>query len=274
MTFSHSLLALLLLAVPLAAELRTDIVFSSPGGTPLTLDAFVPDGKGPFPAVVIVHGGGWVRGTKTTYVPPLFDPLSKAGFAWFTINYRLAPDHRFPAPAEDVDAAVRWVRAHAKEYKVDTKKLVLMGESAGGHLVSYAGARGKGDTRVAAVVSFYGVHDLLARARATGGPGENVEKLLGISGMGPAQEEKMRAASGVTYVHKGMPPYLLIHGTADKQVPYDQSPLMCAKMKEAGVGCEVFTVEGAPHGIGAWEKEPAFQKYKEKMVEWLRQTLK
>ncbi|HEU0120006.1 MAG TPA: alpha/beta hydrolase [Bryobacteraceae bacterium] len=274
MTFHKSVYSLLLLAAPLAAELRTDIEFSRPGGTALTLDAYVPEGKGPFPGVIIVHGGGWVRGTKTTYVPPLFDPLSKAGFAWFSINYRLAPDHRFPAPADDVDAAVRWVRVHAKEYKVDTKRLVLMGESAGGHLVSYAGARGRGDTKVAAVVSFYGVHDLGARAKATGGPGENVEKLLGISGMGAAQEEKMRAASPVTYVHKGMPPYLLIHGTADKQVPYDQSPLMCAKMKEAGVSCEVFTVEGAPHGIGAWEKEPAFQKYKEKMVEWLRQTLK
>ena len=84
----------------------------------------------------------------------------------------------------------------------------------------------------------------------------------------------MRLASPITFVHKGMPPFLMIHGTADKAVPYEQSPQMCAKMKEAGVRCEVFTVEGAPHGIGPWEKNPAFQKYKEKMVEWLRQTLK
>ncbi len=70
-----------------------------------------------------------------------------------------------------------------------------------------------------------------------------------------------------------MPPFLLIHGTADAQVPFEQSPMMCAKMKEAGARCELFTVEGAPHGIGGWEKVPAHQTYKEKMVEWLQQTL-
>jgi alpha-L-fucosidase 2 len=98
--------------------------------------------------------------------------------------------------------------------------------------------------------------------------------LLDLKGPGPEAEEKMRLASPITFVHKGMPPFLMIHGTADKAVPYEQSPQMCAKMKEAGVRCEVFTVEGAPHGIGSWEKNPAYQKYKEKMVEWLRQTLK
>lgn len=269
------LLGLLIISVlPLAAELRTDIEFAKPGGVSLTLDAYVPEGKGPFPAVIIVHGGGWHNGTKTTYVPPLFEPLSKGGFAWFTINYRLAPAHRFPAQADDVFEAIRWVKKHAAEYKVDVKRIALIGESAGGHMVSYVGARGKGETAVAAVIPFYGPHDLAARARKLGAIGENVERLLDMNAPGPEAEEKMRAASPITYVHKGMPPYLMIHGTEDKAVPYDQSPLMCAKMKEAGARCEVFTVEGAPHGIGGWEKNPAFQKYKEKMVEWLRQTLK
>lgn len=266
--------ALFVSTLPLVAELRKDIEFSSPGGVSLTLDAFVPDGKGPFPAVIIVHGGGWEAGSKTTYVPPLFEPLSRGGFAWFSINYRLAPAHRFEAMAEDVDAAIRWVKKNAKAFKVDPKRIALMGESAGGHLVSYAGARGRGETKVAAVVSFYGVHDINARSRKMGAIGRNIEQLLVISTPNAEAEEKQRLASPVTYVHKQMPPYLMIHGTEDKAVPYDQSPLMCAKMKEAGVRCEVFTVEGAPHGIGAWEKKPAFQEYKEKMVEWLRQTLK
>ena len=265
---------LLGVALPLAAELKTDIEFARPGGVPLTLDAFVPEGKGPFAAVIIVHGGGWEAGTKTTYVPPLFDPLSKGGFAWFSINYRLAPSYRFGAMAEDVAAAIRWVKKNAKTYKVNPKRIALMGESAGGHLVSYAGAKGNGDTRVAAVVSFYGVHDLNARTKTMGAIGKNVQQLLDISGPSPEADGKMRAASPINHVHKGMPPFLMIHGTEDKAVPYDQSPLMCAKMKEKGVRCEVFTVEGAPHGIGPWEKNPAFQKYKEKMVEWLRQTLK
>lgn len=267
-------IVLLGMALPLAAELRTDIVFSTPDGTPLTLDAYVPEGRGPFPAVIIVHGGGWEAGSKTTFVPPLFEPLTKGGFAWFSINYRLAPAHTFEEMASDVDAAIRWVKRNARAYKVDRKRIALMGESAGGHLVSYAGARGKGETRVAAVVSFYGVHDINARSRRMGAIGRNIEQLLRISAPGPEAEAKQRAASPITYVHGKMPPYLMIHGTEDKAVPYDQSTLMCAKMKDSGAPCEVFTVEGAPHGIGPWEKVPGYQKYKEKMVEWLQQTLK
>lgn len=256
------------------AEWRQDIEFAKPGGFSLTLDASVPDGPGPFPAVIVVHGGGWVNGTKSSYVPPLFPVLTKAGFTWFTINYRLAPGHRFPAQAEDVFAAIRWVRKNAKAYKVDTSRIALVGESAGGHLVSYCAARGRGDTAVAAAIPFYGVHDLNARAKAMGAIGENVEKLLNISSPGPEADARMREASPIHYVHRGMPPFLMIHGTADKAVPYEQSPLMCAKMKEAGVPCEVFRVDGAPHGIGPWEKVPEFQHYKEKMIEWLHQTLK
>ena len=74
----------LTLALPCAAQLKQDIEFSKPGGVSLTLDAYVPPGPGPFPTAIIVHGGGWVNGTKTTYVPPLFPPLTKAGFVWFT----------------------------------------------------------------------------------------------------------------------------------------------------------------------------------------------
>src|SRR3954462_11547776 len=87
--------------------------------------------------------------------PPWFAPLSEAKFTWFTINYRLAPQHRWPASQDDVESAIRWVRAHAKEYKVDVNRIALIGESAGGHLVSMVGARAKGDTALAAVVPFY-----------------------------------------------------------------------------------------------------------------------
>src|SRR5919112_1137172 len=104
---------IILLAVSLAAgvslaEMRTDIEFVKRGNESLTLDAYVPDGPGPFPAVIIVHGGGFVRGDKQTYVKPLFPVLTDAGFAWFTINYRLAPKATFPEPVHDVEDAVRW----------------------------------------------------------------------------------------------------------------------------------------------------------------------
>ncbi len=253
--------------------------------------------------MIVVHGGGFINGDKQTYVKPLFGPLTGAGFAWFTINYRLAPQHPFPAAVEDVVSAVRNVRAHAKEYKVDAARIALVGESAGGHLVSFVGA--KCSKEVAAVVSFYAPHDFEARERARGAPTEPVRKFLALTGLdeasiaertGPARPgggltpgvwltagpgsvvreaiEKMRAASPITHVHRGMPPYLLIHGTADAQVPYEQSPSMCARMKAAGAACEVFTVDGGPHGVERWETEPAHQNYKSKMIEWLKATLR
>src|SRR5262245_52269181 len=101
--------ALLLAAFSLRAAdppLKTDIEFAKVGKVSLTLDAFVPEGPGPFPTCILVHGGGFVRGDKQTYIKPIFAPLAEAGFTWFTINYRLAPEHRFPACAEDVVTAI------------------------------------------------------------------------------------------------------------------------------------------------------------------------
>ncbi|MBL8178719.1 MAG: alpha/beta hydrolase [Bryobacterales bacterium] len=251
-----------------------DIEFAKPGGVSLTLDAYVPDGKGPFPTVIVVHGGGWVNGTKRTYVTPVFPVLTKAGFAWFTVNYRLAPQYKYPAATEDVDAAIRWVRAHARQYKVDTKRIALLGESAGGHLVAYAGAKRAKGAEVSAVVDFYGPHDLLKREKERGEVTKNLREFLGVDKLDEAGIATLRHASPITYVKKGLPPFLFIHGTKDAAVPYDQSPLMCEALKKAGNQCEVYTVEGAPHGVGPWEKNPEFQGYKTKMIDWLRAVWK
>lgn len=267
------LLANLLLAAATAAETH-DIEFARPNGIPLTLDAFVPEGKGPFPTVIIVHGGGWVNGTKRTYVTPLFEPLTRAGFAWFTINYRLAPQHPYPAAVDDVTSAIRWVKAHAAEYKVDRKRIALMGESAGGHLVALVGARHSKGATVHAVVDFYGVHDFVKRETERGEVSKNVTQFLGVAKLDDAGIARLREASPITYVRKGLPPFLFIHGTRDAAVPYDQSPRMCDALRKAGNRCEVFTVPDAPHGVGPWEKVPAHQAYKVKMIEWLRATLR
>src|SRR4051812_15776377 len=111
--------------------LRENIEFAKVGGEPLTLDAYVPEGPGPFPTCILVHGGGFIRGDKQTFITPIFAPLAKAGFTWFTINHRLAPKHRWPACADDVATAIRWVRKHASEYKVDPQRIAIIGESAG-----------------------------------------------------------------------------------------------------------------------------------------------
>src|SRR5262249_52748810 len=154
----------------------------------------------------------WVNGTKRTYVTPLFEPLTKAGFAWFTINYRLAPKFQYPAALEDVQSGVKWVREHAKEYKVDTKRIALMGESAGGHLVALVGAKNEKDSRVAAVVDFYGPHDLEKRERERKEPTKNLQQFFGIDNLlDDAGVKKLREASPITYVRKGLPPFLFIH---------------------------------------------------------------
>jgi len=265
------LTATALLAVIARAELKTDIEFARAGGTNLTLDAFVPEGSGPFPTCILVHGGGWTKGDKTSFIKPLFEPLSKSGFTWFTINYRLAPQHRYPACVEDVETAIRWVKAHAAEYKADPQRIALIGESAGGHLVSLAGVQAKADTRVAAVVPFYAPHDMELQAKQSKTFPAWVEALFGLKELNDTASRILRDASPINHVRKGLPPYLLIHGTKDALVAFEQSLKFQEKMKAAGNVCDLIVIEGGAHGMGGWEKvDPS---YKEKLVTWLRAAL-
>jgi acetyl esterase len=255
--------------------MRKDIEFAKPGGVSLTLDAWVPDGKGPFPTVIIVHGGGFARGDKTTYVPPLFEPLTQAGFTWFTINYRLYPQVKSEAMIEDVEAAISYVKTHAKEYKVDLSRVVLMGESAGGYLVSFVGVRNKSAIKFAAVVPFYAPHDWEERAKEESegkiGPSVWREVFSVPAGNSPEAVKRMREVSAVTLIKKGLPPFLLIHGTADAQVNYQQSVNMQKKMQAAGNVCDLITVDGGPHGMGVITKYPETAP---KMIAWMKKTLK
>ncbi|HSJ02121.1 MAG: alpha/beta hydrolase [Verrucomicrobium sp.] len=260
-------------ALPAFADLKTDIEFAKAGDVSLTLDAFVPEGVGPFPTVILVHGGGFTKGDKTTYIKPLFEPLSQAGFTWFTINYRLAPTHRWPACLDDVESAIRWVRAHAAEYKVDVNRIALVGESAGGHLVSFAGARSKGDTQVAAVVPFYAPHDLGARARERKEIGENIAGLFGISAeVNEANFKVLTDGSPISAIHAGLPPYLLIHGDKDTTVDISQSTRFQEKMKSLGNTCDMITIPGGIHGMGGWSKLKP--DYAQDMIEWLKKSMK
>ncbi len=253
--------------------LLKDIEFAKQGDVSLKLDAFVPAGKGPFPTCILVHGGGFMNGTKQHYITPLFEPLSKAGFTWFTIDYRLAPTHRWPACADDVTAAVRWVRAHAAEYKVDVNRIALIGESAGGHLVSWVGAQNEKDKLgLAAVVPIYAPHDLEFQVKHRNMLGKSMEALLDLKELNNDAWAKLKQASITTNLPGKLPPYLLIHGTKDEQVPYEQSTRFQELMKSKGNHCDLITIDGGGHGMGGWEKLNS--DYRAQLIDWLNKRLK
>jgi len=284
---SHFIAVFACVTVLLGAPLdQKDVEYGRPDGTPLLMDLHVPDGSGPFPAAILIHGGGFDEGSKSTNVRPLFDVLSNAGFAWYSIDYRLAPRFRFPQSREDVDSAIRWVKSNAMVYHVDVSKIAIIGESAGGFLVNYAGTHETPETRVAAVVDFYGPTDYgeLAQLRRDHPERFNMATInrhaangggihfFGAEQLDEAGLAKLRAVSPIAAVHNGMPPFLCIHGTKDDQVAYEQSTEMCAAMEKVRASCKLVTIEGGGHGMGGW-RAPEMQHWKADMVAWLQTTL-
>ena len=275
------------LLLPAFAIDRKDVEFARPGGKPLLLDLHVPDGDGPFPAAILVHGGGFDEGSRSTNVRPLFQPLADAGFAWFSVDYRLAPAAHQPDATADIDTAITWVKAHAAEYHVDAARIALIGESAGGYLVNWAGTHQTPATRVAAVVDFYGPVDYarLALQRQQHPERFNMTSInrhfangggirfFGVEKLDDDGLTKLRAAAPIAAVQRGMPPFLAIHGTKDDQVPYEQSVMLCDAMKTAGASCDLITIEGGGHGMSGW-RAPEMQHWVAEMVQWLKKTLK
>jgi len=251
-----------------------DIEYSHPNGKPLLLDASIPDGKGPFPAAILVHGGFFTEGDKTSYMAPLKRLLSGSGYAWFSVDYRLAPQFPYPAAVEDLVSAVHWVRLHAEQYSVDVNRIVLIGESAGGYLVSRFGAEGRQVSGVAAVVNFYGLSDLMIIPKHWPKPPAGVSEFFGVTDYSESSLKTLHDASPVNLITKNMPPFLFIHGTADQTVPFESSPLMCDAMKKVGNQCEVIRVEGADHAMTTWEGRSEWTSWKPLMIDWLNRTLK
>ena len=267
------LLALALASEQCRAEEKLDLTYGTAAGEELKLDLSVPEGAGTFPVCILVHGGGFERGDKQKQPKHWFAPLSEAGYAWVSINYRLAPAHKYPGSVEDVETAIRWVKARANEHRFDSSRIVLIGESAGGYLVNKVGTMNQEDTRVAAVVSFYGAADLLFRLKSSNGkPSITFSNYFGVSEDNKATRKFLVEASPATHVRPGLPPFLLIHGNKDETVPYEQSVNFFAKLKAAGVPAEFITIEGGGHGMSSWSKLNS--DYATQLVVWLNKTLK
>jgi len=270
-----------------SAKSYANVEYGNAGGSSLEFDASVPDGQGPYPAVVIVHGGGWVAGDRRRSVEPLFEPLSAAGFAWFSISYRLAnvsdpssiPSNiasmaGLGAAVDDVRQAVAYIKKHASEYRIDPDRIALVGESAGAQLASMAALKPESAGPVQAVVAFYCPSDLAKLLETNPRIPPAVRQMIQGSPLGDLLLANLRELSPVNWVQRDSPPFLMIHGTDDRLVPFEQSKQMCDAMRTAGANCEVYPVTGGGHGMRWWESERDLTGYKKAMVRWLDSKLR
>jgi len=241
-----------------------DVVYQTlPGYRPQIIDIYVPPTPGPHPLVLYIHGGGWMGGhTRHSGAladfPKVLASFAAEGFTVASLEYRLSAEARFPAQLQDSNAAIRFLRAHAAEYRIDPKRVGVWGGSAGGHLTALTAvtcsntkldpAAGQ-DGCVQAAVTWYGVYDFSAMNATPAGNAAG-SRLLGCDGPCPA--DKLASVSPVTYIDKSDPPFLLIHGTIDKTVPVAQSHIGEAALRKAGVPVESIYIEGVDHSfIGA-----------------------
>jgi acetyl esterase/lipase len=263
------------------AGLYSDIQYGEAAGEALLLDARVPAGQGPFPVAILVHGGGWSGGDKAgsdrpessgADITPWFAPLTEAGFVSFSINYRLAPQHRWPACFEDVLTAIRWVKAHAGQFGGDPNRIVLFGHSAGGHLAFFAAVSGDDSTRVQAVVGYAPVTDFEQELPIREGLSRSQQQLFDRpKEITPESLELLRGTSPITHLRPGLPPFLILHGDADRTVPLDQSIGFQARARSHGLVCDLIVLPGAGHRLGDWaERDPTYQG---RLIRWLRSAL-
>lgn len=257
--------------------LRADVPYRLAGGSPLLVDIYLPPRRGERrpdavgrPAILLVHGGSWVGGTRRLLRPgpgnprPMAIQLAESGFVVLAADYRLARPGRtsWPSALDDLREAVRWARRHADELGINADRIAAAGQSAGGHLAMLLGTIRPADdadappSRVRAVVSLSGPTDL---ARL---PGDRRRRLahepaavfLGRDPVAPAGPA--RAASPVHRIHEATAPMLMIHGTRDGWVPIAQAERLDAVLQQAGIAHRLIRVEGARHGFDVDVRDP------------------
>ena len=250
------------MTTPVDLEIREQVVFATVGDRELHLNLAWPKGLPalPMPVVAVVHGGGWCGGDHNTEDHYAY---ARRGYFAANVEYRLSQEAIFPAQNHDCKAAIRYLRAHAAEYRLNPDKIGIVGSSAGGHLVALMGTAGhvaalEGDlgnaeqaSAVQAVVDFCGPTDLTTTPQS--GTEfvplrEVVDQLLG----GPLAEklDLARAASPLMHVNPQNPPFLIFHGDMDDVVPLSQSEVLHQALLAAGVDSTFVTVKGGGHGFG------------------------
>ncbi len=223
-----------------SVEIHTGIVWRTISGEVLLLDLYLPDDASTSrPAMLLVHGGGWRGGDRSDLALEAGAIAQRGGVA-ISIDYRLAPEHPYPAAVDDVIAALRWLRddAQVRSYGIDTARIAVGGVSAGGQLAAMAGTLGRGSERVAAVVTWSGVFDFHA-----------LDVLdPAVLGCEPARCPALAAlASPITHVGPGDAPTLIVTARRDQITPVAQARAMAASLRSAGVDHDLVTISGTGH---------------------------
>ena len=235
-----------------------DITYCTADGVPLKMDIYYPEfATAAAPAVIYVHGGAWIQGDKNEGAGIIEIPeLRSRGYLVAAVNYRLAPEYKFPAQIEDVKCAVRFLRANAAAYGINPARIGAWGGSAGGHLVALLGTSDpssgfEGDggyadesSRIQAVVDMFGPTDLKALS-LEGDP----RFLLLIFGTINRNANIVKRANPITWISSDDPPFLILHGENDELVPVDQSEIFYNGLVADGVPATLVIVENAGHGF-------------------------
>ena len=279
------LLTLALLTTSLLALLRAgiklekDIAYIEGGDEAQKLDIYLPETPSdkPLPLIVHIHGGGWRAGNK--FPCPVAAMVLK-GYAVASVEYRFSQKAIFPAQIQDCQAAIRWLRAHVKQYNLDPDHLGAVGGSAGGHLSALVGTSGgkkafppigghlDESDRVQAVIDIYGPADF-STVVSQAAEDKNVKNIFAFntpsdpysSLIGTQLDDKPKAdaVSPMHYVSKDSPPFLILHGTHDTLVPYAQSVQFEAALKAQSVPVWLQTLPGSGHGGPAFGKPAVIQ---------------
>ncbi len=270
-----------LVAQKVRTPTQSGLVYGVADGQTLTMDYYAPMGTGKHPIAIIIHGGGYRRGnSRSGSEAYCADFLAPAGYAVFSINYRLAPQYPYPYMVQDVERAIRYLRYNAKQWNAEPNEIALVGGSAGGFLSNMVGLRGAaGDpnaadpvdresAKVQAVVSLFAQSSF-----ATVPLNSDVHALLDPLIQQKGKQEALREASPITYVSKNAPPFLQILGDKDEYIPFTEATNLDAALKKDGVSSKIIRIPGGSHGTGGWYKLPGDPDWERQMTEWLNAKL-
>ncbi|MEW6156906.1 MAG: alpha/beta hydrolase [Verrucomicrobiota bacterium] len=239
----------------------TDVEYARVGDQALKLDVHLPEGKSRAPLIVWVHGGAWRSGSKSS-VP--IRKLVEDGYAIASVDYRLSTEAKFPAQIHDIKAAIRFLRAHGRRWRLSTSKIVVAGDSAGAHLAALVGVsnrhrelegsvgtESRQSSAVQGIISFYGAANLTTILSQSTPHGLKVRVPaldLFLGGQPTNEVERARLASPVFHVDRKDPPLLLLHGDQDPQMPVNQSLELLGAYQKAGAPVQFVVVHGGAHG--------------------------